>query len=319
MSRLRVAVLDDYQSVARRLGAWDALGDCELVAFGDHVADADTLVRRLAGFDVVVLMRERTAVDADLLDRLPGLRLIVTTGMTNAVLDVTAARQKGIVVCGTTGTLEGTSELTWGLILALARRIPDEHRNVVDGAWQTGIGTELHGRTLGLLGLGRLGQRVARVGLAFGMDVVAWSANLTAAAAAEHGVRRVERDELFGSSDVVSVHLVLSERTRGAVGAAELAAMKPTAFLVNTSRAPIVDTAALAQALSTGSIAGAGLDVFDVEPLPADSVLRTAPNLVLTPHVGYVTDRCYDVFFREIVEDIGAWRAGAPVRVVQDG
>ena len=316
MSDVRIAVLDDYQSVAGRLGAWDTIGDVELVAFGDHVSDRDELARRLQGFEVLVLMRERTAVGADLLDRLPDLRLVVTTGMSNAVLDVAAARERGIVVCGTSGTLEGTAELTWGLILALVRRIPDEHRNVVEGRWQSGIGTELHGRTLGLLGLGNLGRMVARVGQAFGMSTIAWSENLTPERAEEHGVRRVERSELFAQSDVLSIHLVLSERTRGAVGAQELDAMKPTAVLVNTSRAPIVDTAALAHALRHGVIAGAALDVFDVEPLPVDSVLRAAPNLVLTPHVGYVTDRCYDIFYREIVEDVAAWRGGSPIRVL---
>ncbi len=313
---LRVVVLDDYQDVARDLGRWDLLPDVELVRFTDHVGDVPQLARRLAGADVVVLMRERTAVGPDLLDLLPDLRLIVTTGMRNAALDVEAAHERGIAVSGTGGTLAGTAELTWGLILALARRIPDEHRSVATGGWQTGLGAELAGRTLGLLGLGNLGRRVARVGLAFDLDVIAWSPNLTADAARDCGVRRVEREQLFAESDVLSIHLVLSDRSRGSVGAAELSAMKPSALLVNTSRAPIVDTDALVDALRAGTIAGAALDVFDEEPLPAESALRSAPNLVLTPHIGYVTDQCYEVFYREIVEDIVAWTHGTPVRAL---
>lgn len=314
---LRVAVLDDYQQVALAMGDFASLGtDVTVDAVGEHLASEDDLAARLAGCQVVVAMRERTAIGAPLLDRLPDLRLLVTTGMANAALDVDAAAARGVTVCGTGGILTPTSEHTWGLILALLRHIPADDATMRAGGWQTRIGDDLAGRRLGLVGLGRLGALVARVGLAFDMDVVAWSANLTAERCAEVGVRLVSRDELFATSDVVSVHLVLGDRSRGLVGAADLARMRPSAVLVNTSRGPIVDEAALVAALRDGSIAGAALDVYDDEPLRADHALRGLPNTVLTPHTGYVTRGCYEIFYREIVEDIAAWRAGTPVRVV---
>lgn len=313
----RVAVLDDYQGVALEYADWGPLdGRVSVEVFDRTIDDADELVRTLRPFDVVVGMRERTPFPASLLDQLPNLRLLVTTGPANASFDVAAAAARGVVVSGTGGLLHPTSELTWGLILALTRHIPEEDRAIRAGGWQSTIGPELAGRTLGVLGLGRLGQRVARVAHAFDMSVVAWSQNLTEETAAAHGATLVGRDELFTTSDVVTVHLVLSERTRGLVGARELGMMRPTAYLVNTSRGPIVDEDALVDALRRGGIAGAGLDVFDREPLPADHPLRTLANTVLTPHIGYVATDIYRIFFRDVVEDIVAWLDGSPVRVV---
>jgi phosphoglycerate dehydrogenase-like enzyme len=286
-------------------------GGVTVHSFTEHIADPDALVAALEPFDVVVAMRERTRLGADVLDRLPRLRLLVTTGPFNAVIDFDAARRRGVTCCGTGGIITPTSELTWGLIIGLLRHIPQEHRRVQDGGWQRSVGSDLAGRRLGVIGLGNLGKLVARVGEAFQMDVVGWSPNLTEERAADAGVRRVDKHELFATSDVVTIHMVLSDTTRGLVGAPELALMKPSAVLVNTSRGPIVD------ALRSGRIAGAGLDVFDVEPLPADHPLRTAPNTVLTPHIGYVTDGLYRIFYDHIVEDVAAFAAGDPIRIVQ--
>jgi phosphoglycerate dehydrogenase-like enzyme len=314
---MRVAILDDYQGVALGAAEWEALGDdVEVRAFGDHLPDDDAVVARLEPFDVVVAMRERTPFTRERLQRLPNLRLLVTTGMANAAIDVDAARQLGITVSGTGGVTAATAELTWALILALARHVPAEDRSMRAGGWQTTVGVDLAGRTLGVAGLGRQGAPVARIGQAFGMRVIAWSQHLTAERAAEHGVEAVERDVLLREADVVTIHLKLSERTRGLIGADELARMKPTALLVNTSRGPIVDEDALVAALHAGAIGGAGLDVYAVEPLPAEHPLRAAPNTVLTPHVGYVTEATYAVFYREAVEDVAAWRRGDPVRVL---
>jgi phosphoglycerate dehydrogenase-like enzyme len=313
---LRVVVLDDYQGVAAELGDWDAIStDVDLVCVLDHL-EGDELVEALAGAEVVVAMRERTAIDAEVLRQLPDLRLLVTTGLSNAVLDMEAAVAQGITVCGTYGTITPTSELTFGLLLALARHIPEEHQSLREGGWQHTMGLGLAGKTLGLLGFGNVGRLVGQVGRAFHMDVLAWSENLTAEKAAEGGAELVTKEELFARSDVVSVHLVLSDRTRGLVGEPELRAMKPSALFINTSRGPIVDEPALVRALDEGWIAGAGLDVFATEPLPVDHPLRSSPNVVLTPHIGYVTDDCYAVFFRHIVEDIAAYVAGEPIRVL---
>jgi phosphoglycerate dehydrogenase-like enzyme len=251
------------------------------------------------------------------LERLPDLRLLVTTGTRNAAIDLNAARELDIVVSGTWGIVSNTAELTWALILAVTRRLPDEVAAVRAGEWQQTIGGDLNGKTLGLLGLGNIGSLVARVGSAFGMRVIAWSANLTDERCAEHGVERVEKDELFRTADVVSVHLVLSDRTHHLVGAPELALMKPTAVLVNTSRGPIIDDDALIDALERGAIAGAGLDAFAVEPLPADHPYRRLTNVVATPHIGYVTNDCYRIFYDQIVEDIAAFLAGQPIRVIE--
>ncbi|MFI9274154.1 D-2-hydroxyacid dehydrogenase family protein [Kitasatospora sp. NPDC052896] len=315
MTAVKVAILDDYQGVALECADWGRL-DAEVEVFTEHIADADELVRRLAGFEVVVAMRERTWFTAEVLCRLPDLRLLVSTGPRNVAIDVAAATRQGVLVSNTGYFGASTAELTWALILAAARNLPVEDRAVRDGGWQRTVGTGLHGRTLGLLGLGNLGSNVARIGQAFGMDTIAWSQNLTPERAAEHGVTAVTRQELFADADVLSVHLVLSGRTRGLVGGAELAAMKPSAILVNTSRGPIIDQDALLDTLRRRAIRCAALDVYDVEPLPSDHPLRTLPNTVLTPHIGYVTRELYEVFYRDAVEDIAAFQAGRPIRVV---
>ncbi|MGY2129417.1 D-2-hydroxyacid dehydrogenase family protein [Blastococcus sp. SYSU DS0617] len=313
----RIAVLDDYQSVAADFCDWSQVpGQVQVVEFHDAVPDEDALAARLEPFDVVVAMRERTGFPRSLLERLPRLRLLVTTGMRNKAIDVVAAGELGITVCGTGAGADATVELTWGLILATVRHIPREDASVRAGGWQQTLGSDLAGARLGVVGLGRLGSRVATIGQAFGMDVVAWSQNLTDQRAAEVGARRVEREELFATADVVSIHLLLSRRTRGLIGAGDLARMKPTAVLVNTSRGAIVEQQALLDALHGGRIAGAGLDVFETEPLPRDHPLRSAPRTVLTPHLGYVTRGTYEVFYREAVEDVAAWVSGEPIRVL---
>jgi phosphoglycerate dehydrogenase-like enzyme len=314
----RIALLDDYQNVALAMADWQALPeDAQVEAFSDHLSDQDDLVKRLEPFDVVVAMRERTPFPRSLIERLPNLKLLVTTGARNASIDAAALRERGVVYCGTRSLGTPTAELSWGLIIGLLRRIAEEDRAVRDGKWQTTIGPTLAGATLGCLGLGNLGSQVAKVGLAFGMDVIAWSQNLTQERAETVGARLVSKDELFSQSDVVSVHLVLSDRTRGLVGARELSLMKPTASLVNTSRGPIVDESALISALQEQRIAGAALDVFEVEPLPLDHPFRSMPNTLITPHVGYVTLEGYRIFYRDALENILGYLKGAPVRVVQ--
>jgi len=313
----RVAILDDYQQVALACGPWDRLADLvDVSAFPDHIAADDELVARLSGHEVVVAMRERTPFPRARLERLGDLRLLVTTGRANAAIDLDAARELGIVVCGTAGLAAPTAELTWALILAVTRRVCDEDRAIRTGGWQHTIGPELEGRTLGVMGLGRQGSRVAAIGRAFGMRVIAWSQNLRAEDAAAEGVDAVSKETLLAEADIVTLHLRLSDRTRGLIGADELATMKPGAYLVNTSRGPIVDEAALLQALHAGTIAGAALDVYDVEPLPAGHPLRSAPNTVLTPHLGYVSTGSYDVYFAGVVEAIEAYLAGSPVGVL---
>ncbi len=314
----RLAILDDYQGVAPRMADWSSLpADAEVVVFRDHLADLDAVAARLADFDIVMAMRERTSFPRALLGRLPRLRLLVTAGMRNAAIDIMAAADRGILVCGTAGLPYPTAELAWGLILSLVRRIPAEDRATRAGRWQESVGLGLNGKTLGVLGLGTLGSRVARVGRAFEMQVLAWSRNLTAERAAEVDATLVGRDELLARSDVVTIHLVLSERTRGLIGVRELALMKPSAYLVNTSRGPIVDEAALVRALRDGTIAGAGLDVFDEEPLPLDHPLRRLPNTVITPHLGYVTEETYRIFYGQALEDVAAYLRGEPVRVLR--
>jgi phosphoglycerate dehydrogenase-like enzyme len=314
----RVAILDDYQGVARRMADWASLpAGTEVVVFTDHLKEAGAVAARLADFDAVVAMRERTPFPRALLERLPRLRLLVTTGMRNASIDVAAAGERGIVVCGTAGLPYPTAELTWGLILALVRRIPIEDRATREGRWQVSCGLGLNGKILGVIGLGGLGSRVARIGRAFEMEVIAWSQNLTAARAAEVGATLVAKDELLARSDVVSIHLVLGDRSRGLLGARELALMKPTAYLINTSRGPIVNEAALVAAVRQGKIAGAGLDVYDEEPLPLDHPLRNLPNTVITPHLGYVTEEGYRIFYGQALEDVRAWLTGQPVRVLR--
>ena len=316
---MKIVVLDDYQRVARTLGRFD-LPDAEVEVLHHHIADPDELAGVLRGAAVVVAMRERTPFPAAMFDRLPDLRLLVTTGMANAAIDLAAAAAHGVTVCGTTmygaSRSSNTTELTWALILACRRHLVAEDQALRAGRWQTTVGTDLAGSTLAVLGLGRLGSQVARIGQAFDMRVIAWSENLTPARAASAGATWVPRDELFAAADVLTVHLKLSARTTGLIGAAELAAMKPSAILVNTSRGPIVDENALVAALTAGTIAGAGLDVYDTEPLPPGNPLRGAPNTVLLPHLGYVTEGAYRTMYEQVVEDIVAWRAGAAVRVL---
>jgi phosphoglycerate dehydrogenase-like enzyme len=307
---MRVAILDDYQDVALRCADWSGL---DVTAFNDHLADDDALIARLEPFEAVVAMRERTPFTAARLERLPNLRLLVTTGAANASIDVAAAHARGITVCATGYFSSPTAELTWGLILALARNIPAEDAAVRAGGWQHTIGADLAQRTLGVIGYGRLGTRVAEVARVFGMDVIAWSQNLREA----EGATVVTKEELLARSDIITIHLRLSDRTRGLIGAAELAQMKPTALLVNTSRGPIVDETALLDALHGGRIGGAAIDVYDTEPLPAEHPLRNAPRTVVTPHIGYVTQGLYDVFYRDAAEDVRAFLAGEPVRVIQ--
>lgn len=316
----RIAVLDDYQNIARSFARWQRLdGRAEVTMFADHLADEDALVARLAPFAAVALMRERTPFPRRVLERLPNLRLITTSGMWNASVDLAACEERGIAVCGTQAGGGGTAQVTWALILALAQQVTTCDRDIRAGLWQTGIGEELAGKTLGLLGLGRVGAKVAQAAPAFGMEVIAWSTNLTDERAAACGAKRVERDELLARADFVSVHLVLSPRSRGLIGGDELARMKPTAFLINTSRGPIVDEAAMIGALERHTIAGAGLDVYDVEPLPLDHPLRRLPNTVLTPHVGYMSRESYTVFYAQMLEDIEAWLDGAPIRRILSG
>jgi phosphoglycerate dehydrogenase-like enzyme len=313
----RVAVLDDYQGVALTMADWSILdGRVSVDVLRDHISDEDELVAALQEYEILVVMRERTPFPRSVLERLPHLELLVTTGPFNAAIDLGAASDCGVQVCGTGATLPPTYELTWALILACARHIPAEVTAVRDGGWMTTVGADLYGRTLGLCGLGNIGAMVATVGRAFGMELIAWSQNLTAARCAEIGAELVSKEDLFRRSDVLSIHLVLSERTHHLVGERELALMKPTAILVNTSRGPICDEDALARACAAGTIAAAGLDAFGVEPLPAGHPFRTLPNVVATPHIGYVSENVYGIFFRHIVEDVAAFLDGHPIRVV---
>jgi phosphoglycerate dehydrogenase-like enzyme len=314
---MRVAILDDYQGVALKMADWSVLpADIKIQVFTDHLSDENAVAERLKDFEIIVAMRERTPFPKTLLERLPRLKLLVTTGTRNASIDMEAAAKLGIVVSGTGLLIQPTAELTWGLILALLRNIPYEDQAVRSGHWQLRIGVGLHGKVLGILGLGKLGSQVAAFGKAFGMSLLAWSQNLTPERAAQCGATLVGKEELLSRSDIVTIHLVLSNRTRGLIGARELALMKPTAYLINTSRGPIVDEKALIEALEKGTIAGAALDVFDLEPLPLDHPFRRLKNTVITPHIGYVTKETYEVFFRDAVEDIQAFLAGKPVRVL---
>ena len=314
---MKVAILDDYQGVARDMADWSRLpGGTELEVFRDHLADEDSLAQRLQDFHVVMGMRERTPFPRSLLSRLPNLQLLITTGGGNASFDLPAATELGIVACGTGGAGEGPTELTWGLIISLLRQIPLEDREARNGKWGSVVGMGLKGKTLGLVGLGHIGSLVARVGDAFDMNLISWSQNLTAERAAECRANLVDKDTLFRESDIVSIHLRLSDRTRGLVGAHEIGLMKPTAYLINISRGPIVEEAALVRALENRAIAGAGLDTFDVEPLPPDHPFLKLSNTVITPHVGYVTQESYSAFYNGVIEDIRGFAAGEPIRVL---
>jgi len=312
-----LTVLDDYQGVALECADWSAVqARWDVQVIREHLDDEDELVRRIGGSQIVVAMRERTPFPAALFDRLPELRLLVTTGAKNAAIDLAAAKAHGVTVCGTGNTGNAVPEITLGMIIALARNFVAEDAAVRAGAWQHTVGTGLAGRTLGVVGLGKLGIPVGQLALAFGMSVTAWSPNLTAERAAEHGVRAVDKATLFATADFISVHMPLSERSRGLIGADDLARMKATAYLINTSRGPIVDETALVDALRERRIAGAGLDVYDTEPLPADHPLRTLPNTLVLPHVGYVTWEVYRLWYAQVVEDVLAWADGHPLRVL---
>lgn len=317
---INVAVLDDYQNVAQSFARWSSLpANVRTVFFHDDVADIDQLAARLEPFDAVVLTRERTRFGADLINRLPNLKLIVSIGMWNAAIDLEAAKRRGVIVSGTTvGSSEATPTLTWALILALTRNLYRETASVKTGGWQIDIGTDISGKTLGVLGLGNIGRAVAQIGKSFGMRPIAWSQNLTAERAAEAGVERVEKDELFRSSDVLTVHLKLGDRTRRIIDTREFEHMKPTAYLVNTSRGPIVSEQALIRALQDRRIAGAALDVYDVEPLPQNHPFRYLPNVLATPHIGYVTEGTYHSAFPLIIEDIKAWLDEVPIRLMNE-
>ncbi|WP_439595158.1 D-2-hydroxyacid dehydrogenase family protein [Falsiroseomonas sp.] len=319
----RLAILDDFQGLALEMGPWNRLPpSLSVQVFRDNLADQDALVERLLPFDAILGIRERTPFPAALLQRLPNLKLLMTTGERNRAFDVAAANAQGITVCGTPSAGAPTVDITWGLILGLLRDLPAQMASLRAGTWQASgasnsVGTASEGLTLGILGLGKLGTRVAKVGQALGMKVIAWSQNLTAEAAAAAGATRVEKAELFAQSDVVTLHMILSDRSRGIVGAAELAAMKPSAYIVNTSRGPLIDQAALIAALKEGRIAGAGLDVFDREPMPLDHPLMSTPNTMLTPHLGYVSRQNFSAYFHGAVETIEAYLADKPIRLLK--
>lgn len=315
--KLRCAILDDYQQAALTMADWSSIsGSVEVRAIDQHVDREDELVDMLRDDDIIVIMRERTPFPESLFARLPKLKLLITSGMRNAAIDLAAAASHGVVVCGTGSKSEPPTELTWALILGLARHIVQENNAIrANGPWQSTIGADLHGKQLGLLGLGKIGSRVASIGMAFGMNVVAWSQNLTQEQADAVGVRlAASKEELLEKSDFVSIHLVLSDRTRGLLGREELQRMRPSAYLINTSRAAIVDQQALIDALQNQWIAGAGIDVFDLEPLPEESMFRKLPNVLATPHLGYVSQGNYHTYFREAVEDIQAFLSGSPIR-----
>jgi len=318
---MRLSILDDYQGVALDMADWSPVRGkgIDIAVERFPFSDEDDVVRSLADSEIVCAMRERTAFTKSIVDRLPKLKLLITTGMRNASFDMAALKDRGVTVCGTGGPgggNEDTAELAWGLILGAARRIAEDHAFMRQGGWQTRIGHRIAGKTIGLLGLGRLGSAVGRVGIAFGMKAIAWSQNLTVEKAAEQGVERVEKDELFRRADILSVHLVLSPRSRGLVGAHEIGLMKKSAILVNTSRGPIVDTDAVIAALMERRLAYAGFDVYDKEPLPIDHPLRSAPNVILTPHIGYVTDENYRSSYPQIVENVVGFLDGKPQRVI---
>lgn len=316
----RIAILDDYQNAALAAADWNSLGpDAEIEVFNDYIEGEDAVAGALKGFDVVVGMRERTPFPKSLIEKLPDLKLLITTGMRNLSFDMDAARERGVVVSGTAMLGYPAAEHALALIFALFKKIPIEHNTMHEGGWQGAVAEGMNGKTLGILGLGKLGAQVAKVALVLGMDVIAWSQNLTEERCAEIGVKHVSKDALFAESDLISIHLVLSDRTKALIGTPELTLMKSSAYLVNTSRGPIVDEAALVEALANNTIAGAGIDVYDTEPLPRDHPLRGLDNAVLTGHTGYVVKELYALAYGEALEDIKAWLAGEPVRVLNNG
>jgi phosphoglycerate dehydrogenase-like enzyme len=319
--KLKIAILDDYQGAALKLADWSQLqSEADIVVFRDHLTEEDSIIQRLKRFDIICVMRERTPLPRKILENLPKLKLISSTGHKNASIDIEAAKERGITVCNTASpsvTSHGADELTWALILALVRNLPRELDSVRKGGWQISVGCEIHGKTMGIVGLGRIGKSTASIARAFGMNVIAWSQNLTREIAERAGATLVSKEELFRTSDIVSIHLVLSERTRGLVGERELGLMKPTAYLVNTSRGPIVDESALLKALKENKIAGAGLDVYDDEPLPENHPFRSLDNVITTPHIGFVTQEGYRAFYSLTVENILAWMQGKPVRILE--
>jgi phosphoglycerate dehydrogenase-like enzyme len=317
MELVRVAVLDDYQGAALNAADWSRLeGRIELTVFHDHLSDPARIVARLAPYDVVCVMRERTPLPSAILEQLPRLKLLVSTGARNAAIDVEAAKARGIIVCNTGYSEHGAMEMTWALILGAIRNLPKEAASLRSGGWQLTIAGDLKGRVLGVVGLGRIGGAVARVAAAFGMEVIAWSQNLTDEKARALGARRVEKRELFTNSDIVTLHLLLSKRTRGIVGSDEFALMKSQAWIINTSRGPLIDERALVEVLERRRIKGAALDVFDIEPLPPGHRLRELDNVIATPHCGFVTEETYRIFYGDTVENIVAWLDGTPVRAV---
>ena len=315
---VRAAILDDYQNVAMGFADWSPIAkDVEIKVFNKPFGSQDEAIKALQGFAVVVGMRERTPFPRKVVEALPDLKLLITTGARNNSFDIKACAERGVTVCGTGGVGSPTTGIAFGLMLELTRRIGFENARLKAGApWQTTIGRDLEGLTLGILGLGKLGQRSTAVGKAFGMKTIAWSQNLTEEKAKAAGADYVSKDDLFRNADFVTIHLVLSDRSRGLVGAKELGLMKKSAYLINTSRGPIVDEKALIAVLQSKSIAGAGLDVFDIEPLPLDHPFRKMDNVVITPHLGYVSEQNYRKYFPDIVEDIRAWLDGKPVRVI---
>jgi phosphoglycerate dehydrogenase-like enzyme len=319
MPRHRCAILDDYQHVALKSADWSKVADdLDCKVFNEHLGGQENVIKALQGFEIVCAMRERTAFPRGVIEKLPDLKLLITTGMRNASIDAAAAKERQVVVCGTPTTGNPTSGIAIGLMLELTRRIGYENARMKAGVpWQSTIGLDLEGLTLGVIGLGKLGTRTSRIARAFGMKVVAWSQNLTAEKCKEAGVDYAGKDDLFRQSDFITIHIVLSQRTRGLVGARELALMKPSAYIINTSRGPIIDEAALLAVLRDKKIAGAGLDVFDIEPLPTDHPLRKLDNVVLTPHLGYVSVQNYRAYFAGVVDDIRAFLDGKPVRVLE--
>ena len=313
---VQVAVLDDYQGVALQSADWSLLnGRANITVFRDHLSDSTALIGRLKPFNVLSVMRERTPMTRTIIEQLPNLKLIASTGSRNASIDLAAAAEHGITVCYTGYSSHGAIEMTWALILAMLRNVPAEFASVRKGQWQTSVGGDLSGKTIGVVGLGSIGTRIAKIAHAFGMNIVAWSQNLTHETAEKHGAHLVSKEELFRAADIVTIHLVLSARTKGIIGAPEFGRMKPTAYFVNTSRGPLVDEDALLRTLKSRAIAGAALDVYDSEPLPASHPFRSLDRLLVTPHIGFVTNETYRIFYSDTVENIAAWLGGTPIRV----